>query len=146
MPGPPTPPSAPTPCVVAINDDATFLTMLSEMLALRGYACRTILHRDLGRALARLRAEAPAAIILDVRLGHPEEGWAVRDRLKGDPVLGVVPLIMCSADARALERRAKELAAAGDAILPKPFVMGDLFALLTCILAGQGPTDPTSAE
>lgn len=144
MPAPSSP--APTPCVIAIDDDATFLTMLGEMLTLGGYACHTILHKDLERALPGLRAEAPAAIILDVRLGHPDEGWALRDRLKGDAALGKVPLIMCSADVRALERRAKELAAAGDAILPKPFVMDDLFALLKRILAGRGPAGPTNAE
>jgi CheY-like chemotaxis protein len=61
----------------------------------------------------------------------------VRERIKREPRLRAVPLIMCSADQRALEQRADELAAAGDTVLPKPFALNDLLALLARVLAGD---------
>ncbi len=133
-------PSLPPPCIAAINDDATFLTMLAEMLTLRGYACYPILYAELDGGLADLPTVDPAAILLDVRMGHPEEGWVLRERLKRDRHLRAVPLIMCSADQRALEHRADELAAAGDTVLPKPFALDDLIALLARVVAGDAST------
>jgi CheY-like chemotaxis protein len=77
-----------------------------------------------------LRTLAPDVIILDIRLGTPEAGWEVLDLLKLDLVLTRTPIIVCSADLRALQERSTLLQAKGCHVLPNPFDLDDLLTLL----------------
>jgi len=57
-------------------------------------------------------------------------GWEMLSRFRRDPVLCATPVIVCSADVEALEEHAAAPQGEGYAVLPKPFDLDDLLALL----------------
>jgi PAS domain S-box-containing protein len=77
--------------VVAIDDDPKVIEIISRMLAKEGIFVHGARFGEEGIALAReLR---PAAITLDVMM--PEmDGWAVLAKLKSDPELADIPVVM----------------------------------------------------
>lgn len=85
-----------------------------------------------------VRELAPAAIILDARLESPATGWDLLDRMRRDPVLQATPIIVCSADLRALEAHAGDQGRQWHATLAKPFEIADLLALVTQVVGRSG--------
>jgi len=114
--------------IVAINDDTTFLNLLRELLTEEGYD--THLCKEGTDSYPQVRELNPDAIILDIRLENPDEGWQVLEILKLDPVLTTKPIIVCSADIPALQERSTFLKSKGCEILPKPFDLDDLLKLI----------------
>ncbi|MDQ2703081.1 MAG: response regulator [Pseudomonadota bacterium] len=79
--------------VLVIDDEPVACEMFTRMLAREGVACRAALDGESGLQLAReLR---PDLIMLDV-LMPSLDGWAVLSRLKSDPELAGIPVIMVS--------------------------------------------------
>src|SRR5690606_30446742 len=79
--------------VLVIDDEPVACEMFTRMLAREGVRCRAALDGESGLALAReLR---PDLIMLDV-LMPSVDGWAVLSRLKSDPELAAIPVIMVS--------------------------------------------------
>ncbi len=66
-------------------------------------------------------------------------GWEILRRVRRDPALGAIPVIVCAADGEAWEEHTAVLRRDAYAVLPKPFDLGDLLALLTQV------TSPASA-
>jgi signal transduction histidine kinase/CheY-like chemotaxis protein len=91
-PGPDTPePGGRT--VLVIDDEPTACEMLSRMLAREGFRTVCAISGEDGVRLAReLR---PALILLDVLMPRTD-GWAVLSRLKSDPALAEIPVVMVS--------------------------------------------------
>jgi PAS domain S-box-containing protein len=93
------PSSAPPACseraedvtVLAVDDDPIALDLIARSLAKEGI--RVVTARG-GEEGLRLAAELrPAAITLDL-LMHDMNGWTVLERLKSDPVLAGIPVIV----------------------------------------------------
>jgi CheY-like chemotaxis protein len=79
--------------VLVIDDDRAVRELLQRLLTGAGYAVHTAVDGMEGLTLAReLR---PSAIILDVIMPHVD-GWSVLTRLKNDPDLNVIPVIIVS--------------------------------------------------
>ena len=79
--------------VLVIDDEPVACEMFTRMLAREGVPCRAALDGESGLELAReLR---PDLIMLDV-LMPSVDGWAVLSRLKSDPELADIPVIMVS--------------------------------------------------
>ncbi len=79
--------------VLVIDDEPAACEMFNRMLAREGVRCRAALDGESGLQLAReLR---PDLIMLDV-LMPSTDGWAVLSRLKADPELAGIPVIMVS--------------------------------------------------
>jgi CheY-like chemotaxis protein/two-component sensor histidine kinase len=79
------------PEVLVIEDDPSALRLLHEYLQPLGYTVRAAPDGERGLALARERL--PAAIILDILL-PTIDGWEVLRRLKDDPDLREIPVIV----------------------------------------------------
>jgi signal transduction histidine kinase/CheY-like chemotaxis protein len=79
------------PDVLVIEDDPSALRLLREYLQPLGYSVRAAPDGEHGLALARERP--PAAIILDILL-PTIDGWEVLRRLKDDPGLRDIPVIV----------------------------------------------------
>jgi CheY-like chemotaxis protein len=79
------------PDVLVVDDDPTVRDLLRRFLGSDGYGVATASDGAEGLRLAReLR---PTAIILDVVMPH-RDGWDVLSRLKGDPDLRDIPVII----------------------------------------------------
>ena len=79
--------------ILVIDDDPAVLDLMTRFLQREGFAVRTALDGETG---LRLAAELhPSAILLDILMPHVD-GWAVLSRLKADPVLSGIPVVVVS--------------------------------------------------
>ncbi len=75
-------------------------------------------------AVARIRAERPDLVLLDVML--PEvSGYEICQQVRADGALSAVRIVMMTARGSALERR-KALALGADGFIAKPFELKEL--------------------
>ena len=115
--------------ILVINDDTTFLQLMHDLLQCEeGYAVTTYTAAD--GAYERVKAAHPDLVILDIRVGHEEQGWTVLELLTLDPETLPIPVIVCSAAISTLQEHAAILREYDCEILAKPF---DLDALLTMV-------------
>lgn len=77
--------------VLVVEDDPSAARLLRAYLEPEGYRVRVAADGEL--ALDEVRVEAPAAILLDVLLPGID-GWEVLRRLKADPVLRDIPVVI----------------------------------------------------
>lgn len=119
--------------IVAVNDDPEFLSLIDDLLTDQGHLVHTEIVGD--RAFESIRRRQPDLVILDMRLGHPEGGWMILDRMRLDAQTAHIPAIICSADDRFLQTHAQHLQEEGSCLLLKPFAVPDLLALLAKALA-----------
>jgi DNA-binding NarL/FixJ family response regulator len=110
------------PTVLLIDDDAAFVTLLQRELGAAGY--RTEVAPTDGGPFAVhtfVRARTPDAVVLDVAMGAEHRGWSILRGLVFDPDTAGIPVLVCTAAARAVELHEPALARAGVRTLPKPF-------------------------
>src|SRR5690606_11625988 len=81
------------PLVLVIDDEPVACEMFTRMLAREGVQCRAALDGEAGIKLAR--EMRPDLILLDV-LMPSVDGWTVLSRIKTDPDLAGIPVIMVS--------------------------------------------------
>jgi len=86
-------PAPKAPTILLIDDEPGACDMISRMLAREGL--RTVSANDGESGLRLARELRPALILLDV-LMPSVDGWAVLSRLKADPELASIPVIMVS--------------------------------------------------
>lgn len=119
--------------IAVVNDDTTFLDLMTELLESEGYRARS--YKIANQAYAALRAARPALILVDIRMETPEAGWQLIELLRLDPAMRPIPLIACSADVHFLREKAVHLRERDCAILEKPFDLDDLLAKVAEALA-----------
>lgn len=109
--------------VLIVDDDASILEMVSEVLVSEGY--KTLGARDGKEALAVLEKARPQLILLDMRM-PVMDGWAFASALRERGQQAPPVIVMTAAeDAR---RWAAEISAQG--YLAKPFDLDDLLAVV----------------
>jgi two-component system chemotaxis response regulator CheY len=109
--------------VLIIDDDASILEMVSEVLVSEGY--KTLGARDGKEALGVLERARPHVILLDMRM-PVMDGWAFASALRKRGQQAPPVIVMTAAeDAR---RWAAEISAQG--YLEKPFDLDDLLAVV----------------
>jgi signal transduction histidine kinase/CheY-like chemotaxis protein len=109
--------------VLLVEDDPSAVRLLRAYLEPAGYGVRTAASGE--DALAAARSNPPAAILLDVLLPGVD-GWEVLRRLKGDPELRDIPVVMVTV----VDEREVGLALGAVDYLVKPV---DREALLACL-------------
>ena len=121
--------------IVLINDDTDFLTLMSELLSdVEGY--EVLICREGNHAYQFVKEHRPDLVILDIRIDGQEAGWVILECLTLDPQTRPIPLIVCSAAIRDLQDHQPMLDRYGIDVLPKPF---DLDALLAVVERTCGP-------
>ncbi|MCU1431698.1 MAG: His Kinase (phosphoacceptor) domain protein [Actinotalea sp.] len=118
--------------VVLVDDDRASLDLLAAYLD--GLGVHVVRARDGLAALDAVRASAPVAVVLDIRLPGLD-GWQVLERLKGDASTSAVPVIIVSI----LDERARGLALGAAGYLVKPVGRDELVHALR--RAGALPAD-----
>ncbi len=116
--------------IAVIDDDGAIRDLLAEVLTDEGY--EPLLFADSKAALLALGDHPPDALIMDLRLPPPLDGWALLALLWADPTLCTLPVLVCTGDERAVRDQAQAavLDRPGCAVLAKPFDLDDLLATL----------------
>lgn len=100
-------------CVLVIEDDAHFATVLRDVSREMGFSC--VVTQRAGDGLAAARRYAPVAILLDINLPD-QSGLGVLDQLKNDPKTRHIPVHVVSVED--YSQQALERGAVGYAIKP----------------------------
>src|SRR5689334_15479725 len=128
-------PSTPKGRIAVIDDDAVFVDLMHDLLAV-GEGYDVVSAPDWLRSVEFIRDVRPDLIILDLMLGRDQTGWGVLALLREDPDMAQIPVILCSAAAPAL------LACGGPAhghaaveTVAKPFDVDQLLEVIERLLA-----------
>lgn len=124
--------------VLVINDDTAFLQLMQDLLTDEGYRCDVL--KSSKSALKHIKDSRPDLVILDIRINNDEAGLLLLDLITLDPETRAIPVIVASANLRALADREAELGAKGIHVIAKPFDIDDLSALMvTALTQGSAP-------
>ncbi len=103
--------------VLIAEDEPHIVESLTFVLSRSGFEVSSVLDGE--AAIARLRSDPPDMVILDVMLPRLN-GFDVLKRLKSDPALRSIPVIILTAKGQAQDRRmAEEIGV--DGFMTKPF-------------------------
>ena len=106
--------------VVVVNDEQSILDLYRDIL-------RELDHEAIGLTTTgiqseQIRAHDPDAVILDLQVGGESDyGIAMAVQLRSDARLAHIPIVVCSANADALDTSRKQLRDIGVPMLLKPF-------------------------
>lgn len=102
--------------VLIIEDDADVRNFASRVLELEGY--EVLEAEDKDNCLGLARGSKIALVLLDLRLPR-HDGWAVLERMKSEPGLSEIPVIVFTASAGAPQHdRALAMGAADYLVKP----------------------------
>lgn len=117
--------------ILLVEDNELLALLVSRRLGRMGWKVTIATTGPVG--LEAARAEAPAAVLLDMSL--PEmDGWAVAAALRADPATASLPVLALTAHALPSDRN-RALAAGCDGYLVKPIDFDALDAWLRNALA-----------
>lgn len=116
--------------ILVVEDDPANLELLTDLLAAHGY--RVCEAKDGSTAIEMARTERPRLILMD--LGLPGlDGIETTERLKADPALRSIPVVVVTAHSRLRELEAR--AAGCDGFLTKPIHAPILLDTVSRLLA-----------
>jgi CheY-like chemotaxis protein len=110
--------------ILFVDDDRDFLAAQTAFFSSRGFEVVTVDRVD--GALTRISDEKPDVIVLDLMMEHYDSGFTLSRKIRQDPAMAKVPILMLSGVASATGHKfAQEIAALKDwvkldAFLDKP--------------------------
>ena len=122
--------------ITVVNDNPEFLELVHDILEDDRYEATTI-DVDQPRAVDRIRASRPDLLMIDLRLGQEgQQGWDIARRLRSQPELRELPVLVCSADIEALREIESDIAVDPRVdTLAKPFGVDELTDAIDRLLA-----------
>jgi DNA-binding response OmpR family regulator len=124
--------------LAVIDDDATFLELMRELLQVsEGYEVHT--SGQLDDALGFVRRVRPDLVLLDIVLQGEERGWALLEQIRAHPDTRATPVLVCSAAVWSMREHEELLRRLGTSVLPKPFDLATLLQRIQALLdLGRG--------
>lgn len=116
------------PVVMVVDDQESYTDMMSRVLI--EYGLEVFIANDAKQAFGLLDSVTPDLILLDVMMPGVD-GIAFLRRLRADPRLGIVPVLLVTAYLDTLERG---IAAGAQGYLTKPFSAQQLRAAISRFL------------
>ena len=80
--------------ILVVDDDDDFREALCEVVSEAGYPVEQAENGEV--ALARIAAEVPGIVLLDLKM-PVLDGWGVVERLRKDPSTAAIPVLILSA-------------------------------------------------
>jgi len=117
--------------VLIADDEPNIVLTLSFMLKREGYEVLTV--PDGVQALAAIRAERPALVLLDGAMPGMT-GFEVCEAVRADPEVAATPILMLTAKGRETDI-ARGIGAGADAYVTKPFSTRGLIVKIREMLA-----------
>ncbi|MCK0508526.1 response regulator transcription factor [Aromatoleum anaerobium] len=117
--------------ILIADDEQNIVISLEFLMKREGY--EVSIANDGEEAVARIRAELPDLVLLDVMMPK-KSGFEVCQEIKADPDLQSVRILMLTAKGRDTEV-AKGLALGADAYMTKPFSTKELVERVRSMLA-----------
>ena len=117
--------------ILIADDEQNIVISLEFLMKREGY--EVSIANDGEEAVARIRAELPDLVLLDVMMPK-KSGFEVCQEIKADPALQSVRILMLTAKGRDTEV-AKGLALGADAYMTKPFSTKELVERVRSMLA-----------
>lgn len=115
--------------VVVVNDDQAILDLYRDMLEELEYEPVTMVTYAI--ETDRIRAAAPDAVILDLEVGEQAHyGVDMARQLREDQRLAAIPIVVCTANADALNGERSTLEELDVPVLLKPFTTDEIDAAL----------------
>ncbi len=112
------------PSILIVDDDADFIDIQTRALRQLGYQVYTVDgEHDL---LGEIRKVSPAAVILDIFLKPPNDGWTLLAQLKNDGELKDIPVIVVSV----IDERPRAMSMGAEEFLSKPVDRAELLVVL----------------
>ena len=130
--------------ILFVDDDRDFLVAQAAFFGARGFAVVTLDRVD--GAVERIAQEQPDVIVLDLMMEHYDSGFLLSRRIRQDPGMARVPIILLSGVASATGHKfAAEIAALKDwvkldAFLDKPATGRQLLKVIEEMLAARADT------
>ena len=122
--------------VLVAEDHETSAEGYAQLLSGAGYR---VVHAKNGyEALAQVAREAPSLILLDLKLPKLD-GWELLNRLKADPAVATVPIIVITGDALPTHHEMARSRGAA-AVLSKPIDPAELLTLVRETLSRMEPS------
>jgi DNA-binding response OmpR family regulator len=116
--------------VLVADDDADILRFIEINLRLEGF--EVVTARDGLDALSKVVTVWPDLVLLDVRMPSID-GYTICARIRADPNLAAIPVIMVTANYGSAEVEAARQAGADD-FLVKPFLPATLLDMAKAVL------------
>jgi len=116
------------PVVMLVDDQESYTDMMSRVLI--EYGLQVFIANDANQAFGLLDSVTPDLILLDVMMPGVD-GIGFLRRLRADPRLGIVPVLLVTAYLDTLERG---IAAGAQGYLAKPFTAQQLRAAISGFL------------
>jgi phosphate regulon transcriptional regulator PhoB len=128
--------------ILIVEDEGDIQEVIAYNLNKEGYG--TIAAQDGISALGMARTEKPKMIILDIML--PEmDGLEVCRKIKGDPALSDIPIIMLTAKSEEIDKIVG-LELGADDYMTKPFSPRELVARVKAVLRRSGERPAAEGE
>ncbi|HET8571590.1 MAG TPA: response regulator [Candidatus Limnocylindria bacterium] len=124
------------PRITVVNDNPDFLELVGEILTDERHTV-TLIDGDRDDALVHVKESNPELLIIDLRMGSDElHGWHMAMQVRADDDLVSIPILVCSADQRALGEVGDKLETTHLVErLQKPFAIDELIAKIDELLA-----------
>jgi DNA-binding response OmpR family regulator len=121
------PPSAVSPLnrILLVEDDTGVQDLLRDLLEAEGYR---VLSAASPLDAVDISQLYPSLVILDLWFGGRASGWDLLEALHVTPGARGIPVMICTADARMVQREADRLVSLAATVLLKPFDVDDLLA------------------
>ena len=116
--------------ILVVDDVAMNVKLLADLLGVKGY--QTVTAASGAEALARLEADRPDLVLLDVMMPGMS-GYEVCAAIRANPAHSMLPVVLVTALDPAKER-AKGLEAGADDFLSKPVNQAELLARVRSLL------------
>jgi DNA-binding response OmpR family regulator len=122
--------------ILAVDDDATALDAVSQILTQQGYEVTTA--PDGEAAIASMKAQTFDLVLLDVGLPGLISGYDLCRGIRQDPRMRDVPVIFLTGHGMVMDEKQGE-EAGSDLYLVKPVLASRLVNMVSMFLSPQGP-------
>lgn len=128
--------------IAVVEDDYDLSRVIRDVLRESGHDVVSYFQPS-SDIVENIRNYNPDLIVLDVRLNDSITGWNIIFALKADGATSDIPVILCSGASEQIAEHRAWLDEQHVPVLPKPFDLAELEALVDRLLLGRRDSIPT---